>query len=108
MARLRLGQLFTLGAQPRMRNAIRAMHELLVVDPATQQLTLIDTDSYQNTFSEVTGCTPGWSRRDDFESRFFQRGVGRLVSRICLCKQKAAARRNSELGIANVLETSGF
>ncbi len=80
----------------------------MVVDPATQQLTMIDTDSYQNIFAEVTGGTLGWSKRDDFESRFFRRGFGRLVSRIGLGKQKAATRKNSELRIARVLETSGF
>lgn len=80
----------------------------MVVDPATQQLTMIDTDSYQNTFGEVTGCTAGWSKRDDFESKFFHRGVRRLVSRISLGKQKATARKNSERRIASVLETSEF
>jgi hypothetical protein len=80
----------------------------LVVDPENRQLTMIDTDSYQNTFTEVTGGTLGWSKRDDFENRFFRRGVGRLVSRIGLGKQKATTRKNSEIRIARVLETSGF
>ncbi len=80
----------------------------MIVDPGTQQLTLIDTDSYQNTFAEVTGSDLGWDRRDDFEGKFFRRGVGRLVNRIRQGKQKTAVRKKSELRIVSVLEGSGF
>jgi hypothetical protein len=80
----------------------------MVVDPATRRLTMIDTDSYQNTFAEVTGGTLVWNRRDDFESRFFRRGLTRIVNRISQSKQSAAVRKNRERCIASVSEASGF
>jgi hypothetical protein len=80
----------------------------MVVDPATQQLTMIDTDSYQNTFAEVTGGTSVWTRRDDFENRFFRRGLSRVVNRISQGKQKPVARRNTELQATSLLEASNF
>ena len=67
----------------------------MIVDPGTQQLTLIDTDSYQNTFAEVTGSDLGWGRRDDFEGRFFRRGVGRLVNRIGRASKKLPSARKA-------------
>lgn len=80
----------------------------MVVNPATRQLTMIDTDSYQNTFEELTVADKGWTKRDDFESRFFDRGIARLVTRMLPGNQDSVGRGTSKELVAEALDASGF